>query len=357
LTFDKVRAPGLADDPRPMNRWEESQGHGDGAGPVARLVYASRANLRDGIYAEMERIRASALRHNAPLGIATALLHQSGWFVQWKEGPADALLKTMDRVAADPRHRDVRVVHRSRGARLLAGPWSMAIVQCRETALDMEQRVLRLKRDTDAGATFAPPASWRRLSTPMCHPGALRQSDPDAFQRVLVCSAAGTTAFDLAGALARLHGAELVHRRFAGAGGGDVATDYVDFAFDQRVWRVIAMARHGLNLPLTRAFLPDYSHVLLLLSIDGDHNLQLMERVLRALSRLQRRPILMGVGSQPEMHRVPMALATRFGLSYAPVVADSREPLAAWKAAQPLLARWHAANSSAIEPDTSPAAL
>ena len=67
--------------------------------PVARVVYASESNLHDSIYAEMERIRASAVRHNVPAGVHTALLYQSGWFVQWKEGPGDALLKLMDRVA------------------------------------------------------------------------------------------------------------------------------------------------------------------------------------------------------------------------------------------------------------------
>jgi hypothetical protein len=336
-----------------MDCWDEQHGTASGEGAVARIMYASQACLRQSIYTEMEHIRASALRHNEPAGVATALLYQSGWFVQWKEGPPHALLKIMDRVAADHRHHDLRVVHRSRGPRLLAGPWSMAVVHCHEAPMHMEQRVLHLKRQVDGGRQFSPAAIWRRLSTPMQHPGASRQENPDAFQRVLVCSASGTHAFDLVDWLGEHHASEIVHRRFAGAHTMDVGTNYVDFEQGGRVWRVIAMARHGLSVPLTRAFIPDYSHFVLLLSADPDRNLQLMERVLRAFSALPHIPVLMGVASQPEMHRVPAGLASRFRLPYLPAVADSREREGSWRAIEPLLSLWqNAANSSSIDGDS-----
>ena len=128
-----------------MDRWEQEHGAASAEGPVARIMYASQASIRHSVYQEMEKIRSSAVKHNEPAGIATALLHQSGWFVQWKEGPAPALQKIMERVAGDVRHFDMRVVHRSRGPRLLTGPWSMAIVQCHETPAEMEARVQHLK--------------------------------------------------------------------------------------------------------------------------------------------------------------------------------------------------------------------
>jgi hypothetical protein len=333
-----------------MERWEESRGATNPEGPVARIVYASQACVTQSVFAEMEKIRASAIRHNEPAAIATALLYQSGWFVQWKEGPGPELLKIMDRVAVDARHHDLRIVHRSRGPRLLNGPWSMAVVQCHETAADMEERVLCLKHDVDQGRQFSPPAIWRRLSTPMEHPGAARQDDPDAFQRVLVCSAVGTSSFDLVNWLGERHAAEVVHRRFAGAHALDVGTNYVDFEQGGRVLRVVAMARHGLSVPLTRAFMADYSHLVLLLSLDGDRNLQLMERVLRAYATLPNPPVLVGVASLPEMHTLPHTVARRFHLPYQLAVADSREWQASWHALEPLLAGWqHAANSSSID--------
>ena len=332
-----------------MNRWESEHGAGSEEGAVARIVYASQARISQCLYSELQQIRASALKHNEPAGIATALLYQSGWFVQWKEGPGPLLLKLMDRVAADPRHHDLRVVHRSRGPRLLSGPWSMAVVQCHETPADMEERVRRLKYEVDAGCQLSPPAVWRRLSTPMEHAGAAHLHDPDAFQRVLVCSAVGANAFDLVNWLGERYEAEVVHRRFAGAHDLDVGSNYVDFHQGGRGLRVIAMARHGLEVPLTRAFMADYSHLALLLSVDGDRNLELMERVLGAYATLQHPPILVGVASMPEMHLLPQTLARRFHLRYQVAVADSRACEPSWHAIEPLLAQWqHAANSPGL---------
>ena len=337
-----------------MRRWEETDGTAGAGEAVARVMYASRAAIEGSVYAEMEDIRASALRHNAPVGVATALLHQSGWFVQWKEGPGQEVLRIMERVARDPRHRDLRVVHRSRGPRLLQGPWSMAIVQCQETRHDMERRVLHLKSQVDAGMAFTPPAVWRRLSTPMQHPGAVRQQDPDAFQRVLACSASGDLAFGLVAALGQLHGEEVVHRRFAGERDLDVGTDYVDFEQGGRVWRVIAMARNGLHLPLTRAFLPDYSHLVLQLSGRDEADARLLQRVASACAGLPLQPRLLGVAREPASQARALALARRAGLTYVAVAADPRDPVASWQAVRRVLAP-QAVNEDGLP--TRPAAL
>jgi hypothetical protein len=72
--------------------------------------------------------------------------------------------------------------------------------------------------------------------------------------------------------------------------------------------------------------------------------------VLSACSKLQQTPILVGVASRPEMHRVPHALARRFHVPYQFAVADSREWASSWRALQPMLAGWHeAANSSRMD--------
>jgi hypothetical protein len=325
----------------------------DAGGPpsmaVARIVYASVACIEGSVYAEMERIRASAVRHNEPAGVYTALLYQSGWFVQWKEGPGDALLRIMDRVAGARRHTGLRIVHSSRGPRLLAGPWSMAIVQCDDAPAEMAARVAELRRAMEAGAQFAPPAVWRRLSTPMFHPGAARQGDPDAFQRILVCSSAGQDSFDLVRWLAADQNQEVVHRRFAGAQDLDVGTDYVDFAQDERVLRVIAMARKGLLLPLTRAFVPDYSHIVLLLSGDAERDQALLAKVAQACAGVLVPPALLGVAEAEETHREAFATAHRLGLIYLPAQAPLEDGGAVWRAIQPLLATWRdAANSGAV---------
>jgi hypothetical protein len=331
-----------------MHEKEREGGAQDAAGMVARVMYASRADIQGAVYAEMEKIRASAVRHNEPAGVATALLYQSGWFVQWKEGPGAALLRIMDRVAGDPRHHDLRIVHSSRGPRLLHGPWSMAVVQAHETAAEMEQRVLALRAEVERGLQFAPAAIWRRLSTPVRHPGALRQQEPDAFQRVLVCAAAGTASFDLVRWLGARHGAEVVHRRFAGAHLLDVGTDYADFVEGGRLLRVIAMARNGLNLPLTRAFLSDYSHAVLLLSGNEARDEDLVHRVALACGKLAQPPAVAAIAQQAGAHAEPMALARRYGLAYVPLVAEPEHPLGCWQVLAPLFAAWKAGAHAAV---------
>lgn len=316
---------------------------------VARIVYASESCIGGGVYAEMERIRASAVQHNTPAGIHTALLYQSGWFVQWKEGPGDALLKLVDRVAADPRHHSIRVVHSSRGPRLLSGPWSMAIVQTNERPESMAWRVARLRRSMEEGLQYSPPAVWRQLSTPLDHPGAAQQTNPDAFQRVLVCAAAASPSFELARWLADRHQQPLVHRRFAGDQGLDVGTNYVDFSDGDRVLRVIAMSRKGLTLPLTRAFVPDYSHIVLLLSGEPERDLPLLDKVAAACAGLASPPVLLGVAQERAAHSRPFALAHRLGLFYFDVQADPHDCAGVWAAVHPLLARWReAANSGPL---------
>jgi hypothetical protein len=310
--------------------------------PVARIVYASQANLQGSVYAEMERIRAAALRHNVPAGVHTALLHQSGWFVQWKEGPGHALLRIMDKVGADARHHSMRIVHSSRGPRLLAGPWSMAIVQCDETPADMTMRVAALRRGLESGHQYDPPAVWRQLSTPLRHPGAADVALNDAFQRLLVCAAQGDEAFDLVRWLAHRNDEEVVHRRFAGAADLDVGTDLVDFRFADRTLRVIAMARKGLAVPLTRAFLPDYSHAVLLLCGQSERDLALVHKVAHACATLVRPPVLVGIAAHEASHAQPLALANELGLAYQPEMAEPQSSLAVWSALLPSLTSWRA---------------
>lgn len=303
-------------------------------------MYASLATFQGSVYAEMERIRASAVRHNEPAGVATALLYQAGWFVQWKEGPGEALLRIMDRVARDPRHRDLRIVHSSRGPRLLDGPWSMAVVHCADTPADMQGRLYALRRHLEQGVPFSPPAIWRRLSTPLRHAGALCQQDPDAFQRVLVCSAAGGASFDLVKWVAAKHGEEVVRRRFFGKSDLDVGTDYVDLAYGGRVLRLLAMARNGLHLPLTRAFLGDYAHLVLVMCGEAANDQALVEKAADACRRLERPPALLAVAQQPHWHRGPAALARQLGLHYVQALARDDHPLSTWAAIAPVMEGW-----------------
>lgn len=302
---------------------------------VSRIVYASESNVHDSVYAQMERIRASALRHNVPARIHTALLYQSGWFVQWSEGPADALQQLVERVQRDPRHRNMRVVHSSTGPRLLGGPWSMAIVDAREDPAAMQDRVARASHAAVRGRQYPLPAIWRHLSTPHVVPAQPGEADP--FLRILACAAGTREAFELVDWLGRRHGRPVVHRRFAGEQGLDIGTDYVDFAEDGQDFRVIAMARNGLQLPLTRAFIPDYSWVVLLLDGEAGADLALLRRLGEACAGLAPVPPVAGVASQPDVHTAALAAAAECGLAYSPVLANPDSASGVWQALRSLI--------------------
>ena len=289
---------------------------GTGPEPVARILYASQSRINGPVYAQMERIRACAVRHNEPLGVYTALAHQSGWFLQWKEGPADAVRQIMERVLQDPRHHGARIMHRSTGPRLLSDVWSMSIVQCNDSAAEFEARVDQVDAVRLQGLQYAPAAAWRMLSTPLRHPCADRQDTPGVFRRVMVCSAGGEASFALVQHLAWQHRQEVVRRRFAGPQQLDVGSNYTDLPDGQGAVRVIAKARNGLALGLTRALLADYPLVVLWCCGSDVHDVDLMERMVQACGAAPTPPVLMGLGASPTAHRAMFQLARRAGLIY-----------------------------------------
>lgn len=283
---------------------------------MARILYASQSRIDGPVYAQMERIRACAVRHNEPLGVHTALAHQSGWFLQWKEGPADAVRHIMERVLQDPRHHGARIMHRSTGPRLLPGVWSMSIVQCNDNTAEFGARVDQVDAVRLQGLQYAPAAAWRMLSTPLRHPCADRQDTPGVFRRVMVCSAGGEESFALVQHLAWQHRQEVVRRRFAGPQQLDVGSNYTDLPDGEGAVRVIAMARNGLNLGLTRALLVDYPLVVLWCSGSDERDAQLMQRLVQACASTPTPPVLMGLGASPGAHRAMFQLARHAGMIY-----------------------------------------
>lgn len=307
---------------------------------VDRLMYASLSCFEGPVFAEMHRIRDHALHRNAVDKVHVALLYQSGWFMEWMEGPSAGVRAVMGRVASDPRHHGLRLLHSSRGRRRLIEPWSMAIVQTHESPTDFARRVMTLREEHRKGLVLDPATVWRRLSTPLTHPGAAEHAVSDRFQRVMVCSAQGVDSFDMVRWLGQTHDAEVVHRRFVGsrADGLDVATDYVDLDSGAVVRRVIAMARNGLQIGLTQAFMSDYSHVILLLSGDSHRDVKLMRRLVTVCARLAHRPVVVGLGPQSCDHATLQQIARNGGLVYLDCeLAGHIDAKVWWEAAEPLL--------------------
>lgn len=100
---------------------------------MERLIYRSRA-LEPEPSGALGDILAVSILNNARQGITGALGFSAGAYVQFLEGPTEALDALMTRLIADPRHTDLTVLYRETvSTRLLCG-WSMARADLAEIA-------------------------------------------------------------------------------------------------------------------------------------------------------------------------------------------------------------------------------
>ena len=121
--------------------------HAPSAGPgqshtppvLHQTVYCSLAS--EGVDANtVARIVEQAHAANPGLGITGMLVFGGGVFFQWIEGPRDRILQLMDRIRADPRHRQVVTLSESEEVRERLFPdWDMELVtstEIRDVLLD-----------------------------------------------------------------------------------------------------------------------------------------------------------------------------------------------------------------------------
>lgn len=91
---------------------------------LVHTVYVSHA--RTGLDAQALRdILAASVRHNDAAGITGFLLHGHGLFMQVLEGDAKAVEATMQRIIADSRHSQLRVLESGPIARREFSDWAM----------------------------------------------------------------------------------------------------------------------------------------------------------------------------------------------------------------------------------------
>lgn len=305
---------------------------------VLRVVCASEARNVETPYATLEHIRDAALRHNPQVGIHAALAFQSGWFVHWVEGPERAVDALCARVRDDDRHYGQRIVHLSRGPRLLMTPWSMMLSTNPESPLLMRERVLHLTQQHERGRQYAPSSVMRRLTAPMQLPEALDLPDPECYTRVGLCSAGGSEAFDLLGWLANERELFVDYRRFAGESGLDAGGAFVDQMYGAYALRLIAVARADLLHGLRRALMQDWAMFALLLCNDPERNASLLDRVEEAFEGAMSVPEIVLVGFDGDL--VGQALrhgaALRLNARPAPYADPGRAPTV-WRALSPLL--------------------
>ena len=94
---------------------------------LVRLLYASRAT--EAVTPELiESILNQSRTHNPMLGITGVLCHCGEVFLQVLEGGRDAVNATYSRIARDPRHRDVSLLHFEEATERRFAHWTMGQV-------------------------------------------------------------------------------------------------------------------------------------------------------------------------------------------------------------------------------------
>lgn len=306
---------------------------------VSRLIYASLCKVDGPRLDEMRRIRDQAARRNQPAGLRVALLHMSGWFVEWIEGPEAGIRALLDHVAQDPRHQGLQVVHHSVGRPRLFHPWIGTLVQSDEGPTAFARRLFALLDRQARDRASEPAQVWSRLCSPLA---------PDMPQTVgvlaqaMLLSAHGAHGFELLQAVAQHHQRSLVRRRFAGAADDapDVESDYLDLpALGRSGWRMVANARKGLAMGMAHADLPDHAAVVLLLGDDAARNWHLVERVLSASRQVHHAPTIVGLGTHAQVAPELQALVERQGLPWVSARSPLQRPDAMdlWAVLQPVL--------------------
>lgn len=94
---------------------------------LVRLLYASRAAAKID-HDELHAILKASKANNPKLGVTGALCCADGVFMQALEGGRDAVNALYNKIAADPRHRDVVLLSYDEIAERRFASWSMGQV-------------------------------------------------------------------------------------------------------------------------------------------------------------------------------------------------------------------------------------
>ena len=111
---------------------------GQSSQSIHHIVYCSQAAQHMDAEA-LEKIIATAKRHNPRFGITGLLVFGSGIFFQWLEGPRDNVTSLFKMISADPRHADVVLLTKEDEFRERLFPtWDMELVAAEDISAVLE---------------------------------------------------------------------------------------------------------------------------------------------------------------------------------------------------------------------------
>jgi hypothetical protein len=93
---------------------------------LERLIYESTATGSTGSLANLAVILSESQRNNAGRGLTGALAAHGDRYIQVVEGQPEALDGLLRRLENDPRHRDIRLMHREPVEERMFADWTMA---------------------------------------------------------------------------------------------------------------------------------------------------------------------------------------------------------------------------------------
>ena len=267
---------------------------------TTRFVGASIAHMPGSVIEQLLAMRGQIAKFNALRQLRTVLLYTGGWFLQWHEGPTEAVERTWEISRSHTTHHHPRVVHRSVGAPVLVEPVQIAALVGPDKTTDIARKLFDIDREQER-APLEPVEIWRRMAAP---PSGRFAGLPDSSHRALVVVSEYTESVELIKALAEHCRVPMNYQRFAGPDlhTGDAGAAYVDIGHWGHRTRVQALSRHVLGYGIARLAFARVDGVVLLLNRKPQSASALREAVAPFLSALHPEPEFHVVGLNGRSH-------------------------------------------------------
>jgi hypothetical protein len=232
--------------------------------PSLRFVGASLWALEGSFMQEMLGARAWFRKVHESTGVRMAFLCTGSWLVQWYEGAPEAATRAWAMAQEHGAHRNLRLLHRSRGPLYLPQPVHIASLHDGAKPTDVARRLHALEREHTLGWRTEPIDIWKALSAPTTLRG-VDAADAVARRNVVALTSEYNECVDVLKALADRCNAITVYQRFAGAElrSPDVGAAYVDLPATGYVTRIHALSRAALAQPMARQGVRDAQRLVL----------------------------------------------------------------------------------------------
>nr|WP_255553549.1 BLUF domain-containing protein [Caenimonas aquaedulcis] len=242
-------------------------------------------------------LRKQITAFNASRGMRTALLYSNGWFVQWHEGPRDAVEAFWAAAQAHPGNAHSRLIHRSDGVATLPRPLHIASLHGRDKPSDVARRIYAVERERELGWVAEPHEIWEALSAPCTIRGADAMSAA-ARTHIVAVTSEFNESVDLVKAVADRSHTPVTYQRFADGDprNPDIGAAYVDTVAGGQMTRLHALSRRAMEDGMVQLSMRRMHCLVLLLGNRQRPTSRLAATTAEVLARMPTRPPIRLVG-------------------------------------------------------------